>query len=107
MKRREFLTAAVSGGMLAAISSAAHGQVQAPDAGGKPKSQRFGMKFAPHFGMFRHSAGEDPVEQLKFAADQGFTAWEDNGMKGRSIEDQNRIAKAMQDLGMEMVLQRW
>lgn len=62
----------------------------------------FSVHFAPHFGMFRHHAGDDPVDQLKFAADQGFTAWEDNGMGGRSVEDQKRIAAAMERLGMTM-----
>lgn len=62
----------------------------------------FRMLYAPHFGMFRHHAGDDAVDQLKFAADEGFRAWEDNGMMGRSVEEQTRIAKAMSDLGMTM-----
>ncbi|MBZ0213358.1 MAG: xylose isomerase, partial [Nitrospirae bacterium] len=62
----------------------------------------FRMLYAPHFGMFRHHAGDDAVDQLKFAADEGFRAWEDNGMMGRSVEEQSRIAKAMTDLGMAM-----
>lgn len=93
MQRRDFLTAGVGAaalGALAAKSSAAEG------------SAKFKLKYAPHFGMFGNLAGGDPVEQLKFAADQGFTAWEDNGMKGRSVEEQERIAKAMADLGMTM-----
>jgi hydroxypyruvate isomerase len=35
-------------------------------------------------------------------ADEGFTALEDNGMKGRSPSEQERIARAMVRLGMEM-----
>lgn len=73
------------------------------DAAEEAKMKRtFKLKYAPHFGMFRHSAGDDPVEQLKFAGGQGFTAWEDNGMKGRSAEEQERIAKAMTELGITM-----
>ena len=53
----------------------------------------FSMHYAPHFGMFKNSAGGDLVDQLNFAADQGFTAWEDNGMKGRSTDTQERIAE--------------
>lgn len=60
------------------------------------------LNFAPHFGMFKNNAGEDLVDQLKFAADQGFRAWEDNGMQQRPIEDQDRIAKAMIDLSIQM-----
>jgi hydroxypyruvate isomerase len=52
--------------------------------------------------MFRHSAGEDLTDQLRFAADHGFTAWEDNGMKGRSVETQDEIARTMDQLGMTM-----
>jgi hydroxypyruvate isomerase len=62
----------------------------------------FRLKYGPHFGMFKHHAGEDLVEQLKFAADQGFTAWEDNGMAGRPVELQERIAQAMARLGITM-----
>jgi hydroxypyruvate isomerase len=64
--------------------------------------EKFTQHFAPHFGMFQNSAGGDPVDQLKFAADQGFTAWEDNGMKGNSPEQQSKLAKTMTDLGMTM-----
>ncbi|MDA0842080.1 MAG: TIM barrel protein [Planctomycetota bacterium] len=63
---------------------------------------RFKLKYAPHFGMFRNSGGEDLVDQLKFGADQGFTAWEDNGMPGREIETQKKVATAMEDLNMVM-----
>ena len=62
----------------------------------------FRLKYAPHFGMFKHSAGDDPVDQLKFAADEGFTAWEENGMKDYPVSEQERISKAMTQLGMQM-----
>ena len=35
----------------------------------------FHLKYAPHFGMFENLGGRDPVDQLKFAANEGFTAW--------------------------------
>lgn len=62
----------------------------------------FKLKYAPHFGMFKNSAGSDLVDQIMFAADQGFTAWEDNGMKGRSVDVQERIAQAMAQRNMQM-----
>ncbi len=62
----------------------------------------FKLKYAPHFGMFKHHAGDSPVDQLKFMAEQGFTALEDNGMMGRTIADQEKIAGTMSDLGMTM-----
>ena len=92
MHRRDFLATSVAAGA-AAMSSAA---TAARPEGVTP----FRLKYAPHFGMFRALAGDDPVDQLKFAADQGFTAWEDNGMAGRPVAEQERIARAMGDLGM-------
>jgi hydroxypyruvate isomerase len=52
--------------------------------------------------MFQHHAGRDLVAQLEFMAAEGFTALEDNGMKDRSRAEQERIASAMQRLGMRM-----
>jgi hydroxypyruvate isomerase len=52
--------------------------------------------------MFRQHGGEDLVAQLEFMAAEGFTALEDNGMKGRSTSDQERIAQAMARLKMQM-----
>lgn len=65
-------------------------------------AEPFKLKYAPHFGMFRNHAGDDLVDQLKFAADEGFTGWEDNGMRGRSAQDQEKLGKAMADLGITM-----
>ena len=36
---------------------------------------------------------ERPVDQLKFAADEGFHGWEDNGMGGRQAAEQERSPK--------------
>ncbi len=101
MQRRSFLKssavatgALVTGGM--AHASAASATVSAV---GK---HQFKLKYAPHFGMFKHSAGDDLLDQLQFMADVGFTAMEDNGMKGREISMQEKIASKMANLGMEM-----
>ncbi len=102
MDRRTFLATGVAAGAAATLkfASSAHAQ----PAGASPASGRraFKLKYAPHFGLFKHHAGEDRVDQLKFAADQGFTAWEDNGMKRRSVSEQEQIANAMDALGMTM-----
>ncbi len=63
---------------------------------------QFNLKFAPHLGMFKNLAGEDPIDQLNFMADQGFTAFEDNGMKGRDIALQEKMASTMAKRGIEM-----
>lgn len=66
-----------------------------------PKNQ-FQLKYAPHIGMFRESAGEDPIAQLHFMADQGFTAFEDNGMMDRPVEMQLAMARVMKERKLEM-----
>jgi hydroxypyruvate isomerase len=62
----------------------------------------FNLKYAPHLGMFKNYAGEDPIDQLNFMADQGFTAFEDNGMRTRDVMVQEAMAKTMQKRDIEM-----
>jgi hydroxypyruvate isomerase len=64
--------------------------------------RKFKLNYAPHFGMFKNHAGADQIDELKFMADQGFTALEDNGLKGRPVELQERIGKELQRLNMQM-----
>ena len=66
-----------------------------------PKN-KFNLDYAPHFGMFKHSAGEDLIDQLNFMADEGFTAFEDNNLKKRSISDQNKIASTLTKRNLRM-----
>jgi len=94
VSRRGFMASAASAAV--AISTATS-TMQAANL-----SQKFKLKYAPHFGMFKHSAGADPIDQLKFAADQGFTAWEDNGMMEKPPDLQEKIAREMSRLGMTM-----
>ncbi|WP_306014188.1 MULTISPECIES: hydroxypyruvate isomerase family protein [unclassified Allomuricauda] len=63
---------------------------------------QFKLNYAPHLGMFGASAGKDPIDQLHFMADMGFTAFEDNGMKGRSLILQEKMASTMEKLGLKM-----
>jgi hydroxypyruvate isomerase len=65
-------------------------------------AQKFKLKYAPHFGMFENLAGKDLLDQLRFMADAGFTALEDNGMMGRTPEMQTKIGELMAKLGMTM-----
>lgn len=65
-------------------------------------TEKFNLNYAPHLGMFDINAGKDPIDQIKFMADNGFTAFEDNGMKGRDISVQNKIASEMSKLNMTM-----
>lgn len=52
--------------------------------------------------MFKESAGEDLIKQLRFMREQGFTALEDNGMMGRPVSEQEKIGKELNRLGMTM-----
>ncbi len=52
--------------------------------------------------MFKESAGEDLIAQLNFMADQGFTALEDNGLMGRTVEVQEAIGATLAKRGMTM-----
>ena len=63
---------------------------------------KFNLKYAPHLGMFENHAGKDPIDQLNFMADQGFTAFEDNKMRTRDVALQEKMARTMQKRGIEM-----
>ncbi len=101
MERRNFLKKSAFFGAttaLAGSSAFAAKNFQSDET----KKHHFNLKYAPHFGMFKKLAGEDLIDQLKFMADVGFTALEDNGMKGRTSQMQERIANEMGRLGMQM-----
>ena len=99
MKRRNFLKnslLATGAATVTAGSNVAMGKAK------KKKKADFKLKYAPHFGMFKNSAGEDFIDQLKFMADRGFTAMEDNGMMRRDVATQTKIGETMAQLNMEM-----
>ena len=105
MQRRTFLRgAAAAASTLAAPSvlAAPLGAARSSTTRTVRKGARFGLRYAPHFGMFRAHAGNDLVDQLRFMKDEGFEALEDNGMKGRDDATQDRIAEAMAELDMAM-----
>ena len=52
--------------------------------------------------MFKNSAGDNLIDQLNYIADQGFTAFEDNNLKKRTVDTQNKMSKTMQKRGIEM-----
>ncbi len=65
-------------------------------------SAKFKLKYAPHLGMFPESAGKDPIDNIKFIADQGFRAIFDNGLMKKPPELQEKIANELARLGMDM-----
>src|SRR5690606_7575291 len=66
------------------------------------KSTPFKLDYAPHQGMFSASAGKSFLDEIKYMHDLGFRSIEDNGMPGRSIEEQTKIGELLAKLGMRM-----
>ena len=96
MNRRDFTKASIMAGVgLASTNSFAYNYNYA-------KAYNYNLKYAPHLGMFRHHAGNNPIDQLNFMADQGFTAFEDNDMRKRDVSLQEKMAKTMEKRGLSM-----
>ncbi len=87
MDRRNFLAAGLAAG--AGISVGASGV----SAQKKSNSAKFKLRYGPGFNTFKGHVGKDIIDNIKFAADQGFTAMFDNGLGGKSAELQDKIAK--------------
>lgn len=100
MKRRDFMKS----GFAASVAALATSNAVLAQAGSPPQSAKhtFKNKYAPHFGMFKQHAGEDLIDQIKFMADQGFTAFEDNEMRKRPKDVQEKIAAELARQGMTM-----
>ena len=93
LSRRSLLTGASAG--LGAATLIGAGAVAAA-----PAEARFSLGYAPHEGSF---ASRGPVlEQIAFAADRGFRAWEDNEAGKRPVAEQERIGRALAARGMTM-----
>ena len=99
MKRRNFIKKTAVGSI--AITGLS-GMAGATASESKSTNAQFKLKYAPHFGMFKNSAGNDLIDQIKFMADQGFTAFEDNGMMGRDLQTQIQIGETLARLNMTM-----
>ena len=100
MERRNFLkqSALASASLIGFSSLQAAPKLQAPAKAEKP----FNLNYAIHDGMFKNSAGENFIDQIKFAYDMGFRSIEDNGMMGRTVDQQKKIGDTLAKLGMTM-----
>jgi len=65
-------------------------------------ASHIGLSQPDNDGLFKHLAGNDPVDQIKFAAEQGFSGIEDNFLKLRSVEMQEKIGRTLEEYGLEM-----
>ncbi|MCF3649305.1 hydroxypyruvate isomerase family protein [Synoicihabitans lomoniglobus] len=97
MNRRHFTQSFLAAGAAAFLTGPSRLLAQSA-----PRAAPFELGYAPHPGMFKAIAGDDVVDQIKFAADQGFTAWEDNGMAGRPPAQQEAIGRTLANRGMQM-----
>ena len=90
----------LTGGAL--FTSALSTSASSPIKTNKPEEKIFKLNYAIHDGMFKNNAGDDFIEQIKFAHSAGFRAIEDNGMMGRPVEQQKKIGDTLAMLGMSM-----
>ncbi|MEO0898621.1 MAG: TIM barrel protein [Bacteroidota bacterium] len=97
MNRRNF----VKGSTLTGAALLASSGLSASMVTKKP-AKPFNLKFAPHDGMFKEHAGKNILDQLQFMKDQGFAAFEDNGMKNRDVSLQKKIGEKLASHGMDM-----
>ncbi|MBN1508766.1 MAG: TIM barrel protein [Sedimentisphaerales bacterium] len=95
VSRRGFLSGAAAAAMAVSAMPAVTGAAEADKS---PK--KFKLKYAPDLGAFRQHAGNDPIDNLKFMADEGFSGMFDNGLMGKPPELQERIGKEAERLGI-------
>jgi len=96
MKRRNFIQNST-------LSAASLMVVDPLFSNNNPKPNHiYNLNYAPHFGMFKNHAGSDIFNQLEFIKDQGFKAFEDNGMKNRDAKTQEKIGDFLLNNNMKM-----
>lgn len=102
MKRRKFIRNGVAAASLLSLGIEKMNAHTIQKNANINNTHPFNLKYAPHFGMFKNHAGNDPIDQLNFMADQGFTAFEDNGMMKRDIAMQSKIGETLAKRNMTM-----
>src|SRR5690606_2151853 len=100
MKRSEFLQKGLmaTGALVAGSSLTSNASTQTVNKAAKT----FNLNYGPHDGMFKNLAGNNFLDQIQFMYDQGFRGIEDNGMSGRSPQEQEKIGNLLAKLGMAM-----
>ncbi|HEV8071203.1 MAG TPA: TIM barrel protein [Planctomycetaceae bacterium] len=94
LNRREFLEIG-SAGALSVTVAAGTAFTQNPSHG-------FSRNYAPHLAMFRHHAGSDPLDQIRFLADEGFRSIEDTGLRAKSPAFQRQVGRELARRGMSL-----
>ena len=101
MKRSDFLknSGLILGG---ALFSGETANASYTKSSTKEASSTFKLDYAPHQGMFSTTAGKNFLDEIQYMYDLGFRSIEDNGMPGRSIDDQKKVGELLSKLGMRM-----
>jgi len=93
VKRRDFIArAGLTAAGLAISPHVAAAQAAAPAS---RQGGPFKLKYAPSLGQFKTLAGPDLPSQIRFIADQGFTAAFDNNIMSRPAADQDLIVREL------------
>ena len=100
MNRRSFVQNSAVAAAFVGLSN--YGYSQTVKEAKPSNSAKFKLKYAPGFGSFPELAGKDPIEVIKFCADQGFRAMFDNGLPGQTIEMQTKIMAELARQKMDM-----
>ncbi len=100
VKRRDF----ISRTGLAAASLAIAPRIAAAQAlsAAVTTAGRFKLKYAPSLGQFKTLAGPDLSSQIRFIADQGFSAAFDNNIMSRPLAEQDLIVREMGRRGLTL-----
>ena len=102
MERRSFIKKSAAAASIFGVGTQGVNAFNSPESNGLVGGHNFNLKYAPHLGMFKNHAGNDPIDQLNFMADQGFTAFEDNGMMKRDIVTQTKMGETLAKHNMSM-----
>jgi len=99
MKRRNFFRKGIAAlGSLAAVPSVFGATVETSP----PAGVTFKLNYAPHDGMFKNHGGPAFIDQIRYMADQGFRAIEDNDLLKRPVAEQEKIGTTLAQLNMTM-----
>jgi len=96
ISRRNFLAGSI------AASAAITAGMPFKDVKASTKNEKFKLKYAPNFGMFKEHAGKNLIDQIKFIDEQGFRAIFDNGIMRKPVSLQEKIANELAKRNMDL-----
>jgi hydroxypyruvate isomerase len=100
MERRNFMQNSVMAGASLITGATLKSGSRREDTAFSDKP--FNLLYGIHDGMFKENAGDNFLDQIRWAYDRGFRAIEDNGMMDRDKAEQEKIGDLLAKLGMHM-----